>query len=154
MTWDLAMPVTFWKLSEGKDFTFEEVIDSINEGLVYVHRWTKPKGAMHKSQAQLFVEAAIGDHFFLTRGNKFVCLLGQFTRLANFISKFGDGWMDRPFRRIRSSLLDKPYSGPKHWWTPNEDSTFVQVPEGQLKVFEEHLLWPYFALTLDDFETA
>lgn len=148
------MTVTFWKLSEGKDFTFDEVVDSISEGLVYLHRNTKPKGTAKQSQARKFVEAAVGDYFFLTRGNSFVCLLGQFSGPANFISKFEDGWMDRPFRRIRSARTDKPYTGPKHWWTPNEDSTFIPVPREHLSLFEEYILQSYFGLQLDDFQTA
>lgn len=123
------MTPRFWKLSQGKDFNLGEVLDSIRDGYVYVALGTKPKGGSSTSQAQAFFEAGIGDYFYLTFGNNFICLLGQFTGPPNFVSPKGPGWLDRPFRHIRSSKLKDSYNGPVKWWTPNENSTFIAVPE-------------------------
>lgn len=147
----MSSPPNFWKLSQGKDFNLAEVLDSIADGLVYVHRGTKAKGISKKSQGRNFADATVGDYFYLTHGNNFVCLLGQFTGPPNFISAKGPGWLDRPFRHIRSSKLKDSYGGPTKWWTPNENSTFVAVPPDELALFEELILTPYFDLGLADF---
>jgi hypothetical protein len=147
----MSMKPVFWKLSQGKDFNLAEVLDSIKDGLVYVHRGTKAKGGGKKPQGQAFFEASVGDYFYLTHGNNFVCLLGQFTGPPNFVSSKGVGWLDRPFRNIRSSKLKDSYNGPVKWWTPNENSTFIAVPADELKLFEELILIPYFDLKLSDF---
>src|SRR5262245_14698301 len=118
----------FSKLSQGKDFNLAEVLDGVRDGLVFVHRNTRAKGGSKRTPGRAFYEAAVGDYFYLPHGNHFVCLLGQFTGPANFISVKGVGWLDRPFRHIRSSRVKDSYSGPKKWWTPNENSTFVAVP--------------------------
>src|SRR5262249_39529534 len=125
----------FWKLSQGKDFNLSEVLDSVRVGLVYVHRDTRAKGGARKTQGEAFVDAEVGDYFYLTHGNHFVCLLGQFTGPPNFISTKGPGWADRSFRHIRSSRIVDSYTGPVKWWTPNENSTFVAVPDDELKLF-------------------
>jgi hypothetical protein len=147
----MTIKPVFWKLSQGKDFNLAEVLDSIRDGLVYVHRDTRAKGISKKSQGQAFLDAAVSDYFYLTHGNNFVCLLGQFTGPTNFISAKGVGWLDRPFRHIRSSRIKDSYSGPKKWWTPNENSTFVAVPDAERQQFEELILAPYFGLKLSDF---
>ena len=147
----MPMKPAFWKLSQGKDFNLAEVLDSIKNGLVYVHKDTGAKGVSKKAQGQAFYDASIGDYFYLTHGNNFVCLLGQFTGPPNFISAKGLGWLDRPFRHIRSSQLKDSYTGPVKWWTPNENSTFVAVPGKELKLFEQLILLPYFGLALSEF---
>jgi 5-methylcytosine-specific restriction protein B len=86
-----------------------------------------------------------------THGNHGVYLLGQFSGAANLFSSKEKGWLDRPFRHIRSSRLIQRYSGPDKWWSPSHDSTFTPVPEGEHGLFEEHILKPYFGITLSDF---
>ena len=43
------------------------------------------------------------------------------------------------------------YSGPKKWWSPSDNSTFMPVPDKDLGFFEEHILKPYFGITLAEF---
>jgi hypothetical protein len=95
----------FNRFGIGRHFNLAEVLDSIRDELVYVHRDPRAKGISKKSQAQDFLDAAISDYFYLTHGNNFVCLLGQFTGPTNFISAKGTGWLDKPFRHIRSSRI-------------------------------------------------
>lgn len=70
----------FWKLSQGTDFfSFEKISDSIEKGLVYVHAHTAAKGRSSEAQGEKFIDANIGDYFYLTHGNTGIYLLGQFT---------------------------------------------------------------------------
>jgi 5-methylcytosine-specific restriction protein B len=146
------MKPQFWKLSQGgTDFVYQDVLDSIARGLVYVHKDTKALGTSTKTQGQDFVDAQVGDYFYLTHGNKGVFLLGQFSGPANLFCSKGDGWLDRPFRLIRPSVTNKKYDGKDKWWAPNHNSTFVRVPDGELALFEECILQPYFGIKLADF---
>lgn len=142
----------FWKLSQGTDFfEFEEISDSIEKGLVYVHAKTPAKGRSSEAQGQQFVAADIGDYFYLTHGNNGVYILGQFTGPANIFSSKGHGWVDRPFRVIRHSKPNVGYSGPDKWWAPNHRSTFTPVLSDELAEFEHHILNVFFGITLAEY---
>ena len=142
---------TFWKLSHGaQEFTFQDMVECIDEKIVYVHRSTGGKGISHISQAENFASAAIGDYFYLTHGNQGIYLLGQFTGPVNYFTKY-HGWMDRPFRLILKAKNQETYSGMQKWWTPNDNSTFTKVPRDEHELFQELILTPYFDVTLDGF---
>ena len=36
------------------------------------------------------------------------------------------------------------------WWTPNDNSTCIKVPESEHALFEQLILTPYFAMTMKD----
>lgn len=142
----------FWKLSHGyMEFYFLDMVECIDEKLVYIHRTTAPKGQSSVSQAEEFASAPIGDYFYLTYGNQGIYLLGQFTGPVNYFTKHGNGWMDRPFRLIHKSNDGAAYDGVEKWWTPNHNSTFVKVPRHEFAKFEELILEPYFNVNLKDF---
>ena len=146
------MQPTFWKLSQGPYyFDFSEILQSIEDRHVYVHKDTEAKGISHNSQGEDFLNARIGDYFYLTHGNHGVYILGQFTGPANFFSDKGEGWLDRPFRIIRRSSETAQYDDVEKWWTPNHNSTFVRVPEDEVEMFEELILTPYFDIELEKF---
>ena len=146
------MTPKFWKLSQGTEyFTYDALLDSISDRVVYVHRDTKAKAVSSRTQAQDFIETPIGDYFYLTYGNAGIYVLGQLSGPANVFSTKGEGWLDRPFRHIKSSVTREVYTGPHKWWTPQDNSTFTRVPEGELKVFEESILRPYFGISLAAF---
>lgn len=146
------MKPTFWKLSQGPNFfDFSEMLQSIENRLVYMHKDTQAKGTSEISQGELFIRAKIGDYFYLTHGNHGIYLLGQFTGPANFFSEHGNGWIDRPFRIIRRSNETSSYYEQEKWWTPNHNSTFVKVPENEVKLFEELILKPFFDISLKKF---
>jgi hypothetical protein len=143
------MKPVFWKLSHGSElFTFPDLLKSIEDRLVYVHKDTGKKGQSATPQGTDFVTASIGDYFYLTYGNNGVYLLGQFTGPANVFSTFGDGWLDRPYRIIARSKTHEFYQGQEKWWSPNHNSTFVKVPDDEIKLFETLILIPYFAIKL------
>lgn len=142
----------FWKLSQSPDyFSYDELLESIEDKLVYVHQNTGAKGSSNKTQAQDFIEAKIGDYFYLTFGNKGIYLLGQFIGPANILSKKGKGWIDRPFRLIRLPVTLAHYNGIEKWWTPNHLSTFTNVKEDELMLFDELILQPFFGIKLTDY---
>ena len=146
------MKPNFWKLSQGRDdFTFEDILDSIESNLVYIHKNTSGKGRSNTTQAEDFINAKIGDYFYLTHGNTGIYLLGQFSGAANLFSKHGHGWLDRPFRFIKSSVKKGKYTGEHKWWTPDDNSTFTPVPSKELFLFEKEILTPFFDITLKDF---
>jgi hypothetical protein len=146
------MKPVFWKLSQGTDFfRFDEILDSISDRLVYVHNDTKPKGRNETSQGQDFIEANIGDYFYMTNGNDRIYLFGQFTGPANLFTKCGEGWLDRPFRMIRTAIIKDSYAGVEKWWTPNNRSTFIKIPDNEVPQFEELILIPYFGIKLSEF---
>lgn len=65
------MPFTFWKLSQGAVlFETLQVISFIEQKLVYVHLTSPAKGKSSVTQAENFIDADIGDYFYLTHGNK------------------------------------------------------------------------------------
>jgi len=142
----------FWKLSQGTaQFQVQDIIQSIDQKLVYVHKNTKAKAGSSKTQAQQFIEAEIGDYFYLTHGNTGIYLLGQFTGPANLFSSYGEGWLDRPFRFIKPSISKEKYQGIKKWWAPSDNSTFTHVPHEELSIFEESILIPFFGIRLEEF---
>lgn len=73
------------------------------------------KGSL-PSAAEEFVNAPIGNYFYLTHGNQGVYLLGQFTGPVNYFTKHSDGWMDRPFRLIHKANAREAYYGIEKWW--------------------------------------
>jgi len=142
----------FWKLSHGaKDFTYEGFLEALHDRLAYIHKDTRPKGTLRHAQGEDFILAPIGDYFYLTHGNQGIYVLGQFSGPANFFSKMGRGWLDRPYRPIKSAILHDSYSGQDKWWAPNHDSTFTAVPDDELRLFESEILTPYFGIKLSTF---
>lgn len=147
------MRPNFWKLSQGaKFFNEKQILDSIEERFVYVHKGTRAIGGSNTSQGEEFIKAPIGDYFYLTHGNIRIYLLGQFTGPANYFSKKAQGWLDRPFRIIQFAETNGPYTSTIKWWTPNDNSTFIQIPENEIQLFEEFILEPYFGIRLINFE--
>jgi 5-methylcytosine-specific restriction protein B len=144
------MKPKFWKLSQG-DKNFKDIIESINDGLVYVHKNTRSKGISVQSQADDFVNASIGDYFYLTHGNNGIYCIGQFSGPANIFSKYREGWMVRKFDFIFASLTNRKYSGVQKWWAPNDNSTFTCVPSNEMSLFEKEILKPFFGISLDQF---
>lgn len=146
------MKLKFWKVSHGAAiFSYEQVLNAMHDQLVYVHKDTKAKAKASRSQGENFITAPIGDYFYLTYGNTGIFVLGQFSGPVNIFNKMGDGWLDRPYRFIRSAISRDAYTGPRKWWAPSDDSTFIPVPDKELPLFEQHILQPYFGITLASF---
>jgi hypothetical protein len=104
-----------------------------------------------ESQGDDFVNAPIGDYFYLTHGNKGIYILGQFSGPPNVISALGKGWVDRPSRVIRAAIEVKPYTGPDKWWSANHNATFAPVADHELQLFEDSVLGAHFGIRLSEF---
>ena len=143
------MNARFWKLSHGAaEFPFEEFLTLLERRVVCVHKDTRAKATSASTQGEDFVNAASGDYFYLTHGNQGIYLLGQFVGPANILSSRGDGWVERDYRVIRSAKLQSAFTGEHKWWTPNDNSTFIQVPQTEFALFEQLVLKPYFGIEL------
>jgi hypothetical protein len=143
---------SFWKLSQGVQyFSYKDMLQSIEKRLVYIDKEAPAKGQRSSTQAHDFINAPVGDYFYLTHGNNGIYLLGQFVGPANIFSQYGEGWIDRPFRLLFPAIKQGPYTGPVKWWTPNEPSTFTRVPLSDLSEFEESILKPFFDVKLKDY---
>jgi hypothetical protein len=153
-----------WKLSMGThagggEFsTLGKVKKCLREKeRVVVWQPTLPKAGRGLPQGVAFVEVAKDDaYFYLCHGNKEpgIMLLGQFTGPAEPVSspEWRDDWVGRPYRTVKQAIITKKYDGENHWWTPNNNSTFIKIPEDHLEIFEAVILQPYFNLTLADLD--
>ena len=156
MSNEFISKVTFWKLSQSRinnGFLFRDILECIDKKMVYIGMNTSAIGNSSVTQAEHFVNAKIGDYFYLTHGNEGIYLLGQFTGAANYFNKFSDdGYIERSFRLIKFAKNLVEYTGSKHGWTPNQNSTFFQVPAREYDLFEQEILKPYFDIDLTHFK--
>lgn len=153
----------FWKLSMGKeDFKdILEVIDWLRQGLVLVHSRTKKMAFAQESQGEQFIhQDRDGDYFYLCHSNRSkahprrgIILFGQFTgpwvSVRHHRWTDDEGWAARRFSWIKTATSRKKLVGEyKQQWTPRNNSTFIRVPDKDLKLFESVILKPYFGITL------
>jgi hypothetical protein len=149
------MTPRFWKLSHGaEEFSFAEFLTLMQSNLACMHKNTAAKGGSRTPQGEEFLNAEAGDYFYLTYGNQGIYLLGQFIGPVNIFSRRGDGWVERDYRVIRTSILREPYTGQHKRWSPVDRSTFIQVPPAELQLFEQLILKPYFDLSLQQYGIA
>lgn len=136
----------FWKISHGNDcITAEEATAFEKRKVVVVHKNTAAKGRSKVSQGEDFIEnMKKGDFFYLCRGNS-VRLLGKIdSDEVKENPEKQDGWFERSYTVIAASCDTNPYTGDKKWWTPNENSTCIVVPDCEMQQFEDYILKPYF----------
>lgn len=142
-----------WKLSHGiNTFTPNELFDMREEHKVCVHKDTPGKGTSTITQGEdFFNNERVGDFFYLCYSNTSVELFGRFKDKKKTI----DGWVYRDYEVIwESKKKNKPYAKEKekHWWTPNDNSTFIEVKDWDKDSFERLILKPYFGKTLQDID--
>lgn len=141
---------TIWKISHG---TFDKhTNDEFAERKVAViHGETNPIGTNKVSQGEWFREhIKAGDYFYLCHGNS-IKLLGQFeTDEAVPCPDLEEGWVERKYRIVKNSKDESPYRDVKKWWSPNANTTCVEIKTDEAPLFEEKILRPYFDMTLDE----
>ena len=87
MSNEFISKVTFWKLSQSRinnGFLFRDILECIDKKMVYIGINTGAIGNSSVTQAEHFVNAKIGDYFYLTHGY-LVNLLGQQIISINFL---------------------------------------------------------------------
>lgn len=140
-----------WKLSHGTNtFTPGQLFELRENHQVCVHRNTPGKGTSSVTQGdEFFSNVKEGDFFYLCYSNTSVELFGRFKDKK----QKSDGWVYRDYELIwESEKKNKPYTKEKHWWTPNDNSTFIEVKDSDRSSFERLILRPYFGKTLADIE--
>lgn len=153
----MAQPQRFWKLSMGPGAYAEFknlllVLDWLRQGQVLVHRNTGPVGLSSETQGEKFVSPdRDGDYFYLCHGNEkpSILLLGRLKGPVETLT-IGrrKGWASRRFDWIKTSTKSAKFTGVGKGWTPNHNSTFVEVPQNDLAKFEDRILVPFFELKL------
>ena len=141
-------PPAVAKVSMGPQAVPDEVYrDARAREVVLVHRDTRAMAKSSVTQGEAFAAADKDTWFFLTRGNDRVDLLGRFTTDASTPSKearLGEGWLERPYKVIGYPADFRPYEGASKWWTPNSDSTYVEIPEAEWPLADELIMRPFF----------
>ena len=137
-----------WKVSHGtKDFSEEDITNCLNDSYVCVHKDTGSKGASAIPQGKAFTEQVeAGDLFYLCRANLRFLLIGEFTSDPVKIDE--DGWTWRKYKQLYLPIKDGKYEGPSKWWTPNNNSTFVEIKESDYSDFEKLILKPFYGIDL------
>jgi len=116
--------------------------------LIIVHSQTKAKGVSSQTQGETFEkEMKIGDYFYMCRGNNNLEVIGRITSDATYCEyeEFGDdGWLQRSYEIISEAIKEEPYNDDKKWWTPNDNSTCIIIPNREVKEANTKLFIPYF----------
>ena len=151
------LDVHIWKISEGSENRgIPEAVKSLLEkrSVVVVGRDTKALANAPEMQGDLFASSIqSGDYFYLCYGSS-IRLLGQFDGSAVINEEMkqigNDGYIERSYRLIALSRDVSPYKDQTKWWTPNHNSTCVEIPKDEHQLFEQLILLPYFDMAISD----
>ncbi|MFZ3387877.1 McrB family protein [Buttiauxella gaviniae] len=131
-----------YKLSHGmSDFSLEEWHQYLQSkvGVMY--------GDTGKGQGKAFQDVKVGTLFYLCYGNEMLSLIGQFTSQPEPCSD-AEGWLQRHYRVLKTSIRSGGYEGAQKGWAPNYRSTFKRVPVKDLPEFDVSILQPFFGIDL------
>ncbi|MHC0445461.1 AAA family ATPase [Flavobacterium sp. 3-218] len=119
-----------------------------NNYLIIVHSQTKAKGVSSQTQGETFrQEMKIGDYFYMCRGNYNLEVIGRITSDASYCEyeDYGDdGWLQRSYEIVSEAIKEEPYNDDKKWWTPNDNSTCIIIPNREIEEANSKLFIPYF----------
>ena len=145
----------FWKISHSPKCFKKEEQDLFNSRkVIVVHKDTGCKGGSKVSQGQDFMNTMKkGDFFYLCYGNS-IRLLGKVEsdepKQVDEIYDNTTGWYERDYTVIAESKDLSPYTGSQKWWTPNDNSTCILVPNEEVSLFETMILKPYFGISVQE----
>ena len=143
---------SFWKISHGNDCINDDEANAFEKRkVIVVHKDTAAKARAKVTQGEAFMTSMKkGDFFYLCRGNS-IRLLGRIdSDEVEENPEKQDGWCERSYTVIAESKDKSPYTGEKKWWTPNDNSTCIQVPTGEKDQFDDLILRPYFDLSTEE----
>lgn len=141
-TWR-SSKLTIWKLNYGKtDYTNADINQYLHNQIASIAANTT------KGQNRNFESPETNNAFFyLCHSNEKMLLLGQFTSEVKLVN----GWLERKYRVIKQATHNDYYKGSTYrGWTPNYNSTFMQVKPEELQLFEQEILKPFFEMTLQE----
>lgn len=143
---------SFWKISHGNDCINDDEANAFEKRkVIVVHKDTDAKARAKVTQGEAFMTSMKkGDFFYLCRGNS-IRLLGRIdSDEVEENPEKQDGWCERSYTVIAESKDKSPYTGEKKWWTPNDNSTCIQVLAGEKDQFDDLILRPYFDLSTEE----
>ncbi len=143
---------SFWKISHGNDCINDDEANAFEKRkVIVVHKDTDAKAGAKVTQGEAFMtRMKKGDFFYLCRGNS-IRLLGRIdSDEVEENPEKQDGWCERSYTVIAESKDKSPYTGEKKWWTPNDNSTCIQVLAGEKDQFDDLILRPYFDLSTEE----
>ena len=139
-----------WKLSIGEN----EINDTVYKNMltncvVSVHPETSAKGQSNITQGENFLSAEEGDLFYVCRSNNYIAMIGMFKDerplLALDKGYAKNGWIDREFILLFKAKNEKNYDKTlDKWWSPKNNSTFIEIPENEYILFEDKILSSVF----------
>ena len=130
-----------WKISHGHPISQDKKNEYLVNKEIIIHNSIK------KGQTDNFIRwMNIGDYFYLCYGSE-VKLLGVIT--SDIIGPDKDGWVKRRYEVIKEYKGDKVYNDLKRGWSPNYNSTVYGVSINEMKLFEQHILKPYFDMEVE-----
>jgi len=148
---------SIYKVSMGPDPIDQESFDFfLQEELIIVHGDTKSKGRTSQSQGQVFSEEMkIGDYFYLCRGNTKLMLVGKIVSEAEDVLNekwIDDGWLQRKYEIVQQATSTDSYNDKQKWWTPNDRSTCIRIPDEELILANQLLFSPFFSAIFQQVE--
>jgi len=150
--------VTIWKLSMGSQYFSNTVLAQMARlRVVSVHPDTRSKGTSNDTQGKNFLEAKRGDLFYLCISNERIVNIGIFTDDMPFFSNLAEhtDWVERSYEPLFTATNPENYNKElDKWWTPRNNSTFIEIPENSYSDFEVHFLSPAFGITLENLISA
>lgn len=143
-----------WKISHGTYWISEKENEELYQRhCVCVHPDTPAKGRSYIKQGENFENVKAGEYFYLCYSNTRIRLFGKFIgKSHNSTLKGKEDWLEQEYELIFESIKEGGYYGEKSWWTPNDNSTFIQVSDNIS--FEKNILQPFFGKHLSDIESG
>ena len=140
---------TIYKVSmSSKDINEEEFTFCNENNLIIVHRDTAAMATSKQTQGYTFShKMKVGDYFYLCRGNTNFEVIGKIIGEAEkceYGSIGDEGWLQRPYEIISEAVNENPYQGDKKWWTPNNNSTCIAIPQHEISDANTKLFIPFF----------
>lgn len=143
-----------WKISHGTYWISEKENEELYQRhCVCVHPDTPAKGRSYIKQGENFENVKAGEYFYLCYSNTRIRLFGKFIgKSHNSTLKGKEDWLEQEYELIFESIKEGGYYGEKSWWTPNDNSTFIQVSDNIS--FEKNIFQPFFGKHLSDIESG
>ena len=145
-----------FKLSLGVAFISQNQFNSLRKSnLVTLHPNTKAKGQSGRSQGEAFLKAEKGDLFYVCRSNESIEFIGMFNDQRPLFSTVQGNkeWVDRSYINLFEAKDKFGYDKDlDKWWTPKNNSTFIEIPKDQMGSFEKEILKAVFKTNLTDLE--
>lgn len=140
---------TIWKVSHG-----DSEISDVHSFWLDEHNYITVHQETLKSQGKNFItEVHAGDIVSLYRSGYVKALVRVVSDIIlDNDSPLGNEWSLRKYEAIHILPELKKYIGVKRGWSPSYNNTLgkVKKQKSELSLFEENILQPYYAMTLDD----